>query len=366
MSKTFLIAFVSMIAGIVLWGGFNTFMEKTNTLSFCISCHEMKSTVYQEYKQSKHYQNASGVRAICSDCHVPKDWTHKLIRKVQATRELYHWAVGSINTQEKFQTERYTLAKREWKRMRDNDSRECRNCHSFEAMAFHEQTLKASRAMQDAYKKGKTCIDCHKGIAHQMPDINKDNRTVYQTLLQNAKTSVRSMPDDKTVLFSKAIFVSTNADKLGRVVAGATVKTINVETDFVQIRFNAWRRQALPAKLYTAPERRQMIAQISASDDKSIRVLKTVEPADSSYIWEQVEVSAWTDKGGLSIEEDRIEEYAAKLYDDNCTLCHTKYKANAYSANDWIGHFNAMKRLTPMQEHEADMLLFYLQNHAKS
>jgi nitrate/TMAO reductase-like tetraheme cytochrome c subunit len=30
-----------IVAGIILWGGFNTFMEYTNTYEFCTSCHEM-------------------------------------------------------------------------------------------------------------------------------------------------------------------------------------------------------------------------------------------------------------------------------------------------------------------------------------
>ncbi len=157
------------LGGILFWGGLNTAMEQTNTLAFCISCHEMESTVYQEYKQSVHFSNASGVRAICSDCHVPKDWTHKVIRKVQATGELYHHLVGSIDTPEKFEAKRPELAARVWAKMKATDSRECRNCHSFESMAFHKQTPRASEKMQEAMKVGDTCVDCHKGIAHKLP-----------------------------------------------------------------------------------------------------------------------------------------------------------------------------------------------------
>ena len=67
-------ALLLFVAGIVFWGGFNTAMEATNTLGFCISCHEMESTVYQEYRASSHHTNPSGVQAVCSDCHVPREW----------------------------------------------------------------------------------------------------------------------------------------------------------------------------------------------------------------------------------------------------------------------------------------------------
>ena len=158
------------IAGIVFWGGFNTFMEYTNTLQFCVSCHEMDQLVYQEYKKTIHYANRTGVRVICSDCHVPKEWTPKLIRKVQATNELFHKILGSINTPEKFEAKRLELAEHVWASMEATDSRECRNCHSFEAMDFEKQRRRVRKIHPEAMREGKTCIDCHKGVAHKLPE----------------------------------------------------------------------------------------------------------------------------------------------------------------------------------------------------
>ncbi len=165
------------IAGIIFLGGFNTYMEYTNTEEFCISCHEMEDTVYEEYKKSTHYSNASGVRAICSDCHVPTEWTAKLIRKIQASKEIYHTILGTIDTPEKFEAKRFEMATRVWESMKKNDSQECRNCHSYDSMDFTKQGRRASEKMQEAIKTGKeTCIECHQGIAHKLPiDPNADD-----------------------------------------------------------------------------------------------------------------------------------------------------------------------------------------------
>jgi cytochrome c-type protein NapC len=165
---------VGFFSGIVFWGGFNTAMEATNTLEFCISCHEMRDTVYQEYKKTIHYQNRTGVRAICSDCHVPKDWVHKVARKIQATKELYGKAMGTIDTPEKFEAKRLELAENEWRRMKASDSRECRNCHSFDGMNSEVQKPRARKQHELAQRDGETCIDCHKGIAHQKPKGMKE------------------------------------------------------------------------------------------------------------------------------------------------------------------------------------------------
>ena len=160
---------VGFFSGIIFWGGFNTAMEATNTLGFCVSCHEMRDTVYQEYKKTVHYSNRTGVRAICSDCHVPKDWVHKMARKIQATGEVYGKIMGTIDTPEKFEAKRLELAQHEWDRMKASDSRECRNCHTLEGMSKDTQTATAWRRHKGAKEKGETCIECHKGIAHKDP-----------------------------------------------------------------------------------------------------------------------------------------------------------------------------------------------------
>ena len=160
---------VGGLAGILFWGGLNTAMEATNTMGFCVSCHEMRDTVYQEYQKSPHFRNASGVQATCPDCHVPKAWGPKVMRKIQASNELYHHLLGTIATPEKFESKRAELAEHVWASMKANDSRECRNCHSWEAMDFHKQTPRAKEKMEEGKAQGKTCIECHQGIAHRPP-----------------------------------------------------------------------------------------------------------------------------------------------------------------------------------------------------
>ena len=159
------------VAGIIFWGGFNTAMEMSNTETFCISCHEMEENVYREYQNTIHYSNRTGVRATCPDCHVPKEWHHKVVRKIQASNELLHKALGTIDTPEKFEAKRLQLAQHVWKVMKETDSRECRNCHNFEYMDFTEQGRRAVNQHSHGLDEGKTCIDCHKGIAHQLPDM---------------------------------------------------------------------------------------------------------------------------------------------------------------------------------------------------
>lgn len=161
--------FVTFIAGVLFWGGFNWTLELTNTEAFCISCHEMRDFVYPEYQETIHFSNRTGVRASCPDCHVPKPYVYKLRRKVYATNELFHKVMGTIDTREKFEAERRAMAERVWAVMKETDSRECRNCHDFLHMDTDRQERLSARRHEKGFKKGETCIDCHKGIAHHLP-----------------------------------------------------------------------------------------------------------------------------------------------------------------------------------------------------
>jgi cytochrome c-type protein NapC len=160
------------VAGVLFWGGFNTALEATNTETFCVSCHEMKTNVFEELKGTIHYTNRSGVRATCPDCHVPHEWTNKIARKMQASKEVWGHIFGTIDTREKFLGLRRAMAEREWERMKANDSLECRNCHSAESMDLAKQNPRAASAHERfLFTKEKTCIDCHKGIAHRLPNM---------------------------------------------------------------------------------------------------------------------------------------------------------------------------------------------------
>ena len=162
------------IAGVLFWGTFNTAMEVANTEEFCISCHEMRDNVYQELHGTIHWANRSGVRAICSDCHVLHPWTLKIARKMQASTEVVGHLLGVLDTREKFQNKRLELAQHEWARMQANRSAECRFCHRPESMDLAKQKPQAASVHQAQLLTGeKTCIDCHKGIAHTLPVVDE-------------------------------------------------------------------------------------------------------------------------------------------------------------------------------------------------
>lgn len=166
--KTICIGLIVFFLGGISFAGLNCFFNYTNNTEFCISCHSMR-TNYEEYKDTLHYKNASGVQASCADCHVPKDLGPKFYSKILAVKDVIYELTGSINTEDKFEKRRWDLANTVWKKMRANDSRECRSCHQYQNMSYALQDNRAGKKHSTAITKGKTCIDCHAGIAHEEP-----------------------------------------------------------------------------------------------------------------------------------------------------------------------------------------------------
>ncbi len=144
-------------------------LAATSTEEFCVGCHEM-SYNYAEYKGTIHDTNRTGVRAICTDCHVPHEPGPLILAKIKATKDLYYTYISpSINTPEKFEAKRAEMAQRVWREMKASDSHQCRSCHREDKMSVELQTPKAKTRHTKGKAEGKTCIECHFAIAHKEP-----------------------------------------------------------------------------------------------------------------------------------------------------------------------------------------------------
>jgi len=364
-----LVGLAGVVIGVIGWGGFNTVMEATNSLEFCTSCHEMRNTVFEEYKKTIHYSNPAGVRAICSDCHVPKDWTHKIVRKVQASQELWGKLTGYIDTPEKFEEHRLELAKHEWARMKASDSRECRNCHSFQAMDFQHQRPKAAEQMQKAMNEGGTCIDCHKGIAHKLPDMSTGYKSLFEELSTLAKAATPKVGDKPTVLATKPIWLaapaSASATADGRLLALTPVEVLARDGDRLQVKISGWQQEGAERVLYAQQGKRIFVAALGSDAAEKVVPGRVVVDPDTDQKWTEVTLSAWTMAGDLVGDPAKLEAYGAEMFNSSCGLCHAAPQTGHYLANQWIGNLNAMKRFIALDDEQYRFLQKWVQLHAQ-
>ncbi len=155
-------------AGLLALPVYNGAMHYTSTNDFCYGCHIGMDTIVEEYESSIHFYNRAGVKVTCADCHIPHETIPKIITKIKATADVYHKLAGTI-TLENFESKRLEMAEGVWAKMSDSGSRECRNCHDFARMDPEAQDKRTAKRHSQEKVEGKTCIDCHKGIAHKLP-----------------------------------------------------------------------------------------------------------------------------------------------------------------------------------------------------
>jgi cytochrome c-type protein NapC len=168
---------LGLVVGVVGTAGYEFVLAETSTDEFCVSCHELAQTVGVEYQGTVHDSGAKGLHVTCADCHLPKPFIPKIARKLRAVNEIYHHLLGTIDTVEKFDAERMRMATWTWAEMNASDSRECRNCHDQDKWNLELQSENARKYHGPALTAGKTCIDCHKGLAHKLPaEIGEDHQ----------------------------------------------------------------------------------------------------------------------------------------------------------------------------------------------
>ncbi|SDL82807.1 NapC/NirT family cytochrome c [Aliiruegeria lutimaris] len=352
-----------IVAGILLWGGFHTAMEYSNRTEFCISCHEMRDFVYEEYKETAHYSNASGVQTQCADCHVPEAWGPKIVDKIKATRELYGWATGKIDTAEKFEAHRLVLAERVWDYMQATDSRECRSCHSDQAMDFHAQDPEAAEQMQAGFAKGETCIDCHKGIAHKMPDLAKRAREQAVAFMEGTEAL-----ESDTVWTKRTTPLHTaaapDADKLGTVLPGVKMSRLERDGDFVKVRVSGWQAGEVARGQYAMFGHRILNVSISGSAVDQVEKGETRFYSDGNQDWVETALEGWITAADLTADQDALWAIANATYVSQCGVCHSAAAPSSRGALAWQADVQAYQPRTSLTAEEGRLVLRYLQLHS--
>ncbi|MDT8879939.1 pentaheme c-type cytochrome TorC [Halomonas saccharevitans] len=364
------IIIVSFLAGIIFWGGFNTAMEVTNTEKFCVSCHEMENNVYQELQQTVHWSNRSGVRAICSDCHVPHNWTDKIARKMQASKEVWGAIFGTIDTPEKFEAKRLELAQHEWARFKANGSQECRNCHDYDSMDWNEMSDEARRFMEPAAERGQSCVDCHKGIAHQLPQQMGSVDPLLAGLVREA-TSV-SLDEGETYYSAKSVDLYADAERTeqaGVLQVATEVNVLETQGESVKLEIDAWRKEKGFGRVLYEDFGQNISSAVLDKDIAQDGAMIETHQSDvvdelTGLPWGQVSVTLWAEKGAYLGNREALWETAGQTYRDACSVCHTEPAPEHFDANTWPAMFSGMVGFTNMSAPTQELVLKYLQMHS--
>lgn len=357
------------IAGVVAWAGFNKAMDATNQERFCISCHTMHDNLLPELQKTVHWNNRTGVRARCPDCHVPHAFTDKVARKMQASREVWGHLVGTIGTRDKFKEHRIVLAQREWARFAANGSKECRVCHDYKDMDFERMRPTSQVAMRNAASRNQSCVDCHKGIAHQLPDMKGAHNPAFDTLVSTAAGQrVETGTAYYTVVPQDLFADEALSTRIGVLEVAAKVKVLETKGDAQQVELELWRKNKGYGRVWYGHFGLNITSAVLdkaiARDDKFVTVVESKEDPLTGLEWQQVAAKAWIRKGSLIDSVEPIWTIARSSYSTSCSVCHRQPDEAHFDANTWPGLFGGMVGFTSMDGDTAKVVLKYLQTHS--
>ncbi len=350
-----LIACVGVVLGWIVLGGTAAIMHKTSSTEFCVSCHTMQIP-YEEYQGSIHFTNAKGIRAECSDCHIPSDPINYVITKIRASKDIYHeFVTGKIDTEEKYEEHRMAMAETVWEQLRANDSATCRSCHSFDAMDTYEQSEDAAKMHKYGIENNQTCIDCHKGVAHFAPEPELDSEAYNRVIAQTENT-----PADASTVYSIA---PISIGELGSINPAVEMSVVGASETERTVAIAGYQMKGAEQVLYMGKGQRSIIAMLSDAGQQALEVGE-FESDEYGNEWRTAKLKAAIDAPVLA-SPDPLWGYAEELDNVYCSTCHSKIPANHFTVNAWGPVAKGMGERTDISELDLEILTKFFQNHAK-
>ncbi|MGC7589881.1 NapC/NirT family cytochrome c [Bisgaard Taxon 46] len=361
MKKRSLIAAVGLMAlGASALFGVQYVMHETSSPEFCVSCHSM-SFPQEEWEASVHFSNQKGIRANCADCHVPPGGLHYVKAKVFALKDVWYELNGKIPDREAFEKHRYEMAKTVWDDMKATDSATCRSCHSLEAMEISSQSKSAQTMHELAKSDGQTCIDCHKGIVHFLPEIPEETIPVATTESKPAVVADHSQP-----LYAQSISTATTANGSEiRLMPYATLTDWKNEGQKTTATLKGWQQVGAESIVYMDLGKRIILALLEEEAKEQVNVIKTVQDEVTDSEWKEITLNVTVPQDKLTPDLVALNQIGNRLNQTHCSGCHAVIEADHYTANQWIGVVNSMKDRTALTAEEVRALTIYLQRNSK-
>lgn len=295
---------LGIILGAALLAGTATVFHKTSDTAFCVSCHTMQQPL-AEYQGSVHFQNTKGIRAECADCHVPHQPIDYLWTKIRAVKDIYGEMVGTIDTPEKYEAHKLAMAQSVWKTLKENDSATCRSCHSYDAMDITAQRPEARLQHPVAIKQGETCIDCHKGVAHILPDMSGETQAGAAEL---AKAAALTAPDATTLytIATEPFFLGANdSHNAGNLMPSTEVRVVKQEGDKVLATVSGWQQDGVSEVFYAAQGKRILSVLLGEDARQQLKTASTQTDAETGLVWHQVSLQVWLPRKQLIDDQQK-------------------------------------------------------------
>ncbi|GKX55269.1 cytochrome c-type protein [Leminorella grimontii] len=355
-SKLFWGIVLGIVIGAFGFGGSSYMLHKTSETSFCLSCHTMQAP-YEEYQGSVHFKNQKGIRAECSDCHIPQEPLDFFIAKMKASKDVYHQFISKkIDTPELYEEHRLAMAQTVWDQLKANDSATCRSCHTFDAMDLASQSQDAQKMHNLGIKEKQTCIDCHKGVAHFPPEIKMDDKALDEVMSAAKQTAA----DAKVVYPATPVKMGD----LATVYPATALKVTKAEGATREVELTGSQMKGAEQVIYLEKGQRLILASLSEAGQAALKVQGDYVKDDYDNEWRPVSLAGTITEPVLA-DRKALWGYAENLDTVYCSGCHAKISSKHYTVNAWPAVAKGMGDRTDITPQNLDILTRYFQYNAK-
>ncbi|BFU59216.1 MULTISPECIES: NapC/NirT family cytochrome c [Rodentibacter] len=360
-SFSVLTALIFVGLGAIMLFGVQQVMKATSSTEFCLSCHSMEQPK-AEWEASSHFSNAKGIRAECADCHVPQDGLHYVKAKFIALKDLWYTITDKLPNQEAYEKHRLEMAQRVWKEMKETDSATCKSCHSIDAMELTEQSEAARKMHKLAQETNQTCIDCHKGLVHFMPEIEVDNAAAADEL---SKHGGEFSTNDKVLYALTMKSVQSVQGGEVRLMPYAELTDWKETNGKMTALLKGWQQVGAESVMYMDLGKRITVALLGDEVKDKVSIVKTVHDSVTDSEWREITMEIVVPKEAVTANISVLNQFGNNLNQTHCSGCHAVIGADHYTANQWIGVVNSMKDRTSMSADDVRTLTIFLQRNAK-
>lgn len=187
-----LVLFVGFVVGLLATIYTNKALEYTSTNESCNMCH-VHPHVFDSWRLSTHYDNPSGFRANCVDCHLPPKGQGYLPEKLKAAaRDIYGYVFKDSADYNWEQKSTLEYAQHHVFKV------SCLNCH------HNLFPLTLTKEGQDAHlyytqhEEDLRCINCHLHVGHYDPNAMHASNVDFG-MTSSAKAELFTGPAEVTV-----------------------------------------------------------------------------------------------------------------------------------------------------------------------
>ena len=221
----------------------------------------------------------------------------------------------------------------------------------------------------DAAARNQSCMDCHKGIAHQLPDLKGARNPAFDTLVSSAAGQGVSTGKDYFTVVPQDLFADAELkNKVGAIEVASRVKVLETRGEAQQVELTLWRKAKGYGRVWYGEFGLNITNAVLNKDvaqkPELVKVIASKEDPVTGLEWQQVQAKLWIKKGSLIDSVEPIWTIARASYTQSCSVCHRQPIESNHDANSWPGLFGGMVGFTSMDGDTAKVVLKYLQSHS--